>query len=237
MKKPKKITVKFFLNKNLHTVSWDNDWGYPLYTQITYDRKNTQIKCTYGWFYKTIEQVKQDDVHLLPFEEKVLKRTVEHELSIHGDEFKLKGLGKKYDHYSLSIHALFNTYLKMRLKDMLKQAEPAKFLDILHIDKPKVDFFVLYEASQCLFDNFDKLIHKNLKEEMDIYQLYHQLYADAVANTEKKYLFPVVIDWLDGSHLKKLAEQFDDYFKQDKAMVTKALDLIDKIIQTKLQLG
>lgn len=39
MKKPKKITVKLFLNKTPRGNT------YPWYTQVTYNRRNTQIKC------------------------------------------------------------------------------------------------------------------------------------------------------------------------------------------------
>ena len=232
MKKPKKITVKFFLNKNLK----DINGNYPLYTQITYDRKNTQIKCTYGWYYRTLEDVKQNESNLLSFEEKILHRTVSYELSKLGDEFKLKGLGKKYDHFSLSIHALFNSYLKLRLRDVLKAAQPQKVLEVLHTERAGTDFFILYDACLRLFDNLQFLINDDLKEEMEIYRVYYQLFADQVQNEDKSYRFPVVIDWLDGSHSQSLTEKFKEIFENDLTKVEKSLVLINKIINTKLEL-
>ena len=141
MKKPKKITVKFFLNENLQPIQVDGERFYPLYTQVTYDRKNTQIKCAYGWYYRDLKHVREIEPHLLPFEEKVLKKSVTHELSLQGDSFRLKGLGKKYENYGLSIHSLFNNYLKIRFKTILKEAKPQKFLEVINLDKNQLDFF------------------------------------------------------------------------------------------------
>ncbi len=234
MKKPKKITVKFFLNKNLHPLSIAGELCYPLYTQITYDRKNTQIKCAYGWFYRSISQIEEEDPHLLPFEEKVLKKSVSYELSIHGDSFRLKGLGKKYEHYCVSTHALFNSYLKIRFKNILKHARPSKFLHVLNLDKPKIDFFTLYEAAEILFDNIPNLIKEDFQEEMDICRLYHQLYKPQLE--EKRYQFPVVIDWLEGSHQDDLRDKLKKHFNTKPEMVEQSLSLINKIVSTKLEL-
>jgi hypothetical protein len=236
MKKPKKITVKFFLNKNLQPINLHGELAYPLYNQITYDRKNTQIKCTYGNYYKSLEQAKRDSPYLFAFEEKILKRSVSYEISKLGDEFRLKGLGRKYDHYSLSIHTLFNNYLKMQLKDMLRRsAKPAHFLEVLHLEKDGLDFFVLYEAAQRLFDNLKEIIRPAIQEEMEVYRIYYQLYEPALKGN--KYEFPVVIDWIDGTHIQQLKDRFAVAFAQDTARIERALTLIDKIIATKLELG
>lgn len=232
MKKPKKITVKFFLNTNLKSIEKSDGNYRPLYAQITYDRKNTQIKCNYGEYYRSLEQIKTEEPNLLGFEEKIFKRSVVYELGLKGDEFRLKGLGEKYENYCLSIHALFSSYLKLRFKNILKQAQPARFLDVLSLDKTGTDFFTIYEASLRLFDNMNDLIAQDFKEEMEIYQIYYQLY-ESLLTAEKKYLFPVVIDWLEGSHPidleKKLKETRPD-------LQEKALNLISKIITTKLEL-
>ena len=234
MKKPKKITVKFFLNRNLQPIETEGSERHPLYTQITYDRKNTQIKCAYGWFYTNMDQVEEEDPHLLMFEENILKRSVQFELDKLGDNFRLKGLGRKYEKYCVSIHALFNTYLKARFKELLKNAQPEKFLEVLNIEKPNLDFFVIYDASQRLFDNMKDIIDPEFYEEMSIYQVYFDVYREALS--DKKYEFPVVIDWLDGGHPKELETKLMLAYEGQSAKVEASIALINKIITTKLEL-
>ncbi|MDX2303551.1 MAG: hypothetical protein NW226_12165 [Microscillaceae bacterium] len=233
MKKPKKITVKFFLNRNLQFIEIDGEECHPLYTQVTYDRKNTQIKCAYGWFYKDLKQVREKEPFLLEFEEKVLKKSVDYELSIHGENFRLKGLGKKYESYGLSIHALFNSYLKIRFKNIIKEAKPDKFLDVLNLERNKLDFFTIFEAAQRLFDNLDAIMQDDFSEEMEIYRVYYRVYEQALNSQE--YRFPVVIDWLEGTHQKQLEAQLREPFNHQESMVEKSLSLIHKIVSTKLE--
>lgn len=235
MKKPKKITIKFFLNKNLHALDPsvpESDKAYPLYTQITYDRKNTQIKCVYGWYYRTMEQVWEEQPFLLPFEEKILRRSVTHELQRMGLDFRLKGLGRKYDSYALSIHALVNSYIKMRFRTFLSRAQPARFLDTINTDARKIDFTVLHEAAQRLFDNLEELLPQEFHREVEIYEAYKAFYKEELNNN--KYQFPVVIDWIAGEHEAELRQKF----RQEKpALEEEGIKLIAKIIRTKLELG
>jgi hypothetical protein len=236
MKKPKKITVKFFLNKFLQAIALENGkMGYPLYTQITYERKNTQIKCSYGGYYDSYEAMKRTHEPMLAFEDKLLRKSVSYEVQKYGDEFQLRGLGRKYDTYSQSIHHIFDNYMKMRLREVLqKQATPNHFFDVLQIDRPFVKFFLLYEASQRLFDNLQNVINPILQEEIAIYTTYHNFYATELNSTNLE--FPTVIDWLDGSHIRVAAEKFDTFYKGNKTNIEKALHLLQKIIDTKIAL-
>lgn len=234
MKKPKKITVKFFLNTFLKDIALPNGkMGRPLYVQITYERKNTQIKCSYAGYYESYEVVKKEHGNILAFEDKLLRKSVQYELDKYGLDFQLHGLGKKYDTYSQGIHHIFDNYMKMRLRDVLQRhAQPNHFFKILHIDRPTVDFFLLYEVSQRLFDNFEKIINPVLAEEIAIHKIYYDFYAETLKN--EVFDFPTVIDWLDGSHIKVAAEKFDKFFKGNKEKTEKALNLLQKIIDTKI---
>lgn len=62
MQKEKKITIKFYLNKLLEPVM-DNEGGknYPLYIQVTYNRRNMQFKSKYGMYYATLDEVERAD--------------------------------------------------------------------------------------------------------------------------------------------------------------------------------
>lgn len=233
MKKPKKITVKFFLNEHLKSMPVDmlkeqEDWGKPLYTQVTYDRKNTQIKCNYGGFYKNIVTVHKEHADLLRFEESIFRRCVLFELNKRNEEFELRGLGEIYDFYSKSIPQLFNNYMKMRLKNVLPKVRPTHLLEALHITKQKLRFTTLYEACLRLFDNMESLILPDFREEMAFFEEYIKKY-DKTAEGEL-YKFPVVIDWLDTSHIKQVREDF-------KEKAEKLITLLDKIVQSSLELN
>ncbi|TAH28275.1 MAG: hypothetical protein EAZ06_10660 [Cytophagales bacterium] len=236
MKKPKKITIKFFLNLNLQPIKINtNEEGYPLYMQITYDRKNTQIKCRYGAFYTNIDAVKKNENALLNFEEYLLRRVATYELEKLELAFQLKGLGNTYDAYSLSIYRLFNSYLKMRIKSVLRQAKPKEFLEIFNLDKPNTAFEIIMKASERLFDNFNALLEQEIKEEIQLFEIYKEICKDILIKNE--YKFPIIMDWLDGSHqafiTKKIKDKQNIDFSNKEA---KIIELLQKIITTKLEL-
>lgn len=235
MKKPKKITVKFFLNTHLNEILIDGRKNYPLYIQITYDRKNTQIKSVYGGFYYNIEQVKEKEANLLSFEERILKKAVRFELLKYGEDFRLKGIGRKYESYCLSTHQLFNTYLKFRFKNLIHKAEPKKFLEILQIEKGKTDIVTIFEASQRLFDNFNDVIDAEFLKELEIYRLYLRDYFSLLQAGE--YRFPVMIDWLEGSHRIDWEEKLKNNFGSEQEKISECIDLLQKIINTKLEMS
>ncbi|TAE68328.1 MAG: hypothetical protein EAZ85_14295 [Bacteroidetes bacterium] len=238
MKKPKKITIKFFLNTNLQAIAINkNEEGYPLYMQITYDRRNTQIKCRYGAFYTHIDSVKKEQNALLNFEEYLLRRVTEYELKRLETTFQLKGLGDIYDGYSLSIYRLFNSYLKMRVKAVLKEAKPKEFLEIFNLDKSNTAFETIMQAAERLFDNFKTLLEDEIKQEIEIFELYKEICKEILVKDD--YKFPIIMDWIDGTHqlflTKKLKQKFNntnDYQAQEQ----KLLGLLQKIITTKLEL-
>ena len=58
VKKEKKITVKFFLNRKVEPATGDKgEKYYPLYLMITYNRKNMQFRSKYGMFYSDLNEV------------------------------------------------------------------------------------------------------------------------------------------------------------------------------------
>lgn len=235
MKKPKKITVKFFLNKSLKEMIVKGEKYLPLYAQITYDRKNTQVRCNYGGFFRDLHQVNEKYPRLLNFEESIIKRSVEHEIKKWGDEFKLKGLGRVYESHSLSIHYLFNSYLKLSLKNLLQEAKPDKYLEVLHLEKSETDFFTVFEVCEKIFENLDELINQQLKEEIELYKDYIAMYKEELDSLN--YYFPVVIDWLDGSHAIALRKRLIKQYKEDKEKIKQINVLIHHIVTTKVALG
>ena len=78
--KPKKITIKFFVNKAVQPTIEGETKRYPLYALITYDRKNTMMRCHYGNYYKDLNEIER--VHypgLLAMEERIIRKTIDYE--------------------------------------------------------------------------------------------------------------------------------------------------------------
>lgn len=235
MKKPKKITTKFFLNTLLNPVELPSgDWGYPLYVQITFNRKNTQIKCYYGKYYSQLDQVSTTDPYLLPFEERNFRKMMNFEVEKQGDLLDMVGLGKKYEKYCTSIHLLFSNYLKARLQSEIIRAEPKKFAEVLDYQKPKVDFFTILDAAIRLFDNVELIISEDFQQEIEMYRLYCALYRTELQ--ARDYSFPTVIDWINGTHYEALGEKLVQHFGDGAhEAIGKMMQTVNRIVFHKLE--
>ncbi len=114
MIKEKKITIKFFLNKLLEAATGDKgEKYYPLYIQVTYNRKNMQLKSKYGEYYKDIKEVRKE---LMQFEEMMLTKVIRYESTHTSSDYDLKGLKHKYEIYSGSVSQALEHYLKPKLR-------------------------------------------------------------------------------------------------------------------------
>jgi hypothetical protein len=239
MTKPKKITVKFFLNKNLQPQKLKKEGDrrsvstYPLYIQVIYNRANTQFKSFYGDYYSDLSKVDDENMSgpgLLKFEEHIIRKIVEYETEKQGEKFDLKTITKKYESYCQSIEGLLNEYLKGKLKRILFKTKPYEYAQIFNYSDSKVESLLIYKAAKSLYDNFEKSIPKDFIEEMRIYEDFTKAYF----HTKFSYNFPVVIDWLDGSLRIDIEGKFKTVYKNDKKKVTKSLEILDNIILTKI---
>lgn len=243
MKKPKKITVKFFLNEHLKYLEYDpqdkeNNKGrpedYPLYAQITYNRRNTQIKCHYGGYFKSLEEVREKRPHLLAFEEETFRKMMKFEIDKQGDNLEMKGLGKKYQKYSASIHQVFNSFLKARFRSEISIAEPQEFTQVIDYENPHLSFETLFDASQRLFDNMHDVLSEEFKEEMTTFRQYRSLYEKELGSDD--YSFPIVMDWLNHLHLEDLHHRLKDVFANDSEKVKAFVSTINRIVLAKLEM-
>lgn len=234
MKKPKKITIKFFINTHLAPISQHQRLVYPVYMQVTYNRKNTQIKTLYADFHADIEEFKKQQQAIYFFEERIMQKVVAYELARNEAYFQLRGLGDKYEVYATSIHYVMSAYLKAKFKNYIAQLRPYKFIDLLHFDKQKIDFLTIYEACLRLFDNTEQLLDPLLKEEINLYRAYYQAYQQELA--QGRYTFPVIIDWLDGTHVQELEAKCLPFLNNDLAQLKKMILLINKIVGTKIEM-
>lgn len=225
-KREKKITVKFFLNEAVEPVRGEGKKKYyPLYIQVTYNRKNMQFKSKYSEYYESLDEVKQS---LLRFEERVIKSIVSYEAANVKEEYDLKGLKKKYEVYSTSILEALELYFKPKLRlAVLKTGSELSM--VLNFTDVNVTVNLLYKAAQLLFKDFNSYLLDKVKEELNAYNHYQNLYRPVL-----NYNFPTLIDWVDGSYKRELEKKLDDAFKNKPEL--KAINaLIDHSVKEKLK--
>jgi hypothetical protein len=227
MKKPKKITVKFFLNKLVKPVKENKASTYPLYMLITYNRRNTSIKSHYGGFYKSLDEAaKTHYPGFFAFEERIVTKSIEYELVKRGEKFDLKGLHDKYDKYCIGIDLLFGTYMKSALWTILVRCQPQEYSFALNFNDTKVEFVTLYQMALKLYKDFDKLVSKEFKEEIEVYSNFMKLYRGSFF----QYTFPTVIEWLDKSAVEDYRSKLKQIYKKNEAMIEKSISVVNKVV-------
>ena len=227
MSKPKKITVKFFLNKTVKPIKEGNVSTYPLYILLTYNRKSTMLRSHYGGYYKDLKQINK--VHypgLLELEERIVKKTVAFEAEQKKDLFDLKGTHEKYDKYAMGIDTLLDSYMKGQLWNMVIRLEPQEYAFALNFNEPKVSYRTLYAIASRLFTNFEKLQSKEFKEEIEVYNTYLKLYQGAFF----QYAFPTIIEWMDKSAVEDYKAKLTKIYKKDEIKIKRSLGIINKVV-------
>ena len=229
MKKQKKITIKPFLNQKLEPECSDQDGKtlYPLYIQVTYDRKNTQIRSKYGTYYDDLNDTML--LNLKEFESKILYKVIEYETRDINRPYDLKGLKNKYDVYSMSIHIVMDDYLKWKLEKALQRTN-SELMFVLKYEGFKCNFENLYKAAQLLFKNLAEFIPADFKQEIKAFTLLSKLQP----LSRREYDFPTVIDWKDES-FKSLFEKKLSKELNNKRAVTEMIKITDKIINDRLK--
>jgi len=226
-RKPKKITIKFFLNQLLEPAI--NDKGkesYPLYIQITYNRKNMQLKSKYAEYYYSLSEVKPA---LMEFEEKVLRKIIFYEAAQTEDDYDLKGLKRKYDVYSYSIHQAVEDYLKPRLRLAVLKTND-ELANVLDFNSALATVPRLLAAARRLFPGFDRHLGTRLEGELGAYSQFLQL--DKVRLFT--YTFPTVIDWIDSSYQEVLDKKLNTIYNEHAIYQKQIPSLIEHAVTEKL---
>lgn len=232
--KQKKISVRFFLNKNLQSdliigPNGKKQNGFPLYLYITYKRMNMKFKSKYGAFYNQLEDVELRDPGLLAFEEKLITKIIRFEDSfLHVTrEYELKGIKERYDFFSVSLFSAIEKYLKPKLRiEILKMKSDFRQGLNLNRDTPHNTVLILYKMAEVLFENFQNEIDKNVKQEIETYYEFFSL-----IRSQGKYNFPTIVDWMDGSFVDELHK----LVKKKNGNDTKLISRIDNIINEAIQ--
>jgi hypothetical protein len=233
--KKKKITIKPFLNTYLDPVGSETGRGgtrniFSLYYKITYDRKNTQLKSYYSLGYSSLE----DSVarQIIAFETKILTSIIDYEISLHPDQdYQLSGLKKKYEVYVLSVYHVIDVYLRKKLQYAASKTNHPWHL-VIDFKAPgiMINAIVLLELCKKIFKNFDKYIDTIFKEELESFKHYHQIFSDKL----QEYDFATLIDWKNGTHVKKLETALKKHVK-DAQKINKYVQTIDHILNERLK--
>ena len=230
--KPKKVTLKFFINKAVLPVTEGKTMRYPLYMLITYDRKNTMMRCHYGKYYKDMNEV--DKVHypgLLALEERIMCKAISYQLDEKGNEFDLKGIHRKYDQYAIGIHVLLERHLKNQLWGIALRLKPFEYAKGFNFTTPDVEFTTLYQIAKKIYKNLPAVQPKHFEQEIEIYQVFMKLHQRSLF----QHSFPVVIEWLDGSAVDDYRVKLTALYPNNPSTVKKSIEFIDKIVQSVLE--
>jgi hypothetical protein len=232
IKKAKKITIKFFLNQLVEAVTDEKGRpSYPLYIQVTYNRKNMQLRSKYAEYYRDLKEVKPG---LMDFEERVLRKIVAYESSTAEEKkteaYDLKGLKRKYEVYSLSIEEALEHYLKPKLRLAILKTND-DLTAVLNFDDVRATVDRLHRAAQMLFINFDPFLSGQLKEDLAAYAHYRALFK----GPNLSFDFPTIIDWVDGSYKIELEKILNRKYRTKPGMVRRVLELVDYAIAAKLE--
>jgi len=228
LKKAKKITIKFFLNQVLEPAT--NQKGkeaYPLYIQVTYNRKNMQLRSRYSDYYYRLDEVKPT---MMEFEEMVLRKIITYEIGEAKGEYDLKGLRRKYDVYSFSIHEAVEEYLKAKLRLAILKTND-ELTTVLNFSTPQATVARLYEAARRLFKDFDHHLGAKLKSELINYEQFRGLNKQPILS----YTFPTIIDWVDGSYQEEMIKELNAVYKNQPDVTKQVLSLIDHTVAEKLK--
>ncbi|MFN0049034.1 MAG: hypothetical protein ACKVOU_07940 [Cytophagales bacterium] len=223
-----KITIKPFVNKNLTPLEASSK--YPLYFQITFQRRNTQVKSHFNTFLETVEGIRGDEFDILKFEMEILEKTVFHEYKKAGKAFTLHGIKEKYELNILSLTDVFEGHLKKKLLKAIKYCH-SEFLPIIKFDGFEVTFTLLFKASKLLIDNFTKTLPSDFKEEIEAYQNFVLINKTKLKSCE----YACVIDWQQFEYQTELKNSFAKIFPEKIALGEKNIAILNGIVEERLK--
>lgn len=121
-KREKKISIKFYLNKDVKSRSEiDGRVLYPAYVRVIFDKKSTKFRLS-GWVDEAFEsdfsegKIFENETRIISEQ---LKRIVRYEEKAHGDNFTLNGLGDRLRLYNFSLLTQITNQLSQEVDQLL----------------------------------------------------------------------------------------------------------------------
>ncbi|HUX58944.1 MAG TPA: hypothetical protein VMV77_18375 [Bacteroidales bacterium] len=229
MNRTGKITVAFFLNKNvkpdLSHPMFSGSGRYPLYIQVTYNRRNTQFRSFHRQSYTNLEEAffsKEDNEHR-KYEESLIKKVVEYEVKHLGKDFQLKGLNDRYRNYSEYIFNPIDKYFRDIIYNAIVKTN-SEFFEILDPWKlQQVSFHIYYKAASNLINDLEKILPYGFSEDMKM-GLEFLKWAEAQDELIK------LIDWLDHSAINA----YESYLvkkKHNEIQIKTMIEFINRVLK------
>lgn len=206
MKTISTISVRFFLNRNvkpLHIPLLGDSEFFPVYVQVTYNRRNTQFKSFHNMTYMSIEDAFASAGEHFIYEEELIKQVVMFEVKTKGVKYELKGLKDRYRNYTINVKSYVEKYLRDILSESLKKSK-SKFGPVLNVHYHyEIPVTLYYEASVRLVNNIDTFLPEYFKNEM--------IYGEEFIKwCNRKRNIPRLITWLNDT----LKEEYRFYLKK-----------------------
>jgi len=222
----RKISVTFFLNKNVKPEKYmfspllSRTNRYPLYLQVTYNRKNTQFRSFYRSSFSSLEEAfsSEEENEHRKYEESLIKKVVEYEIMHLGKNFDLKGFNDRYLNYNEYIFNPIDKYFRDLIYDAVVKTN-SEFFEILDPWKlQQVSFHIYYKAASNLINDLDKILPYGFSEDM-------KMGLEFLKWTEAQDELIRLIDWLDHSAIKA----YESYLKVKKYNENQIIALISFI--------
>jgi hypothetical protein len=229
MKKPGKITVTFFINTNVKPKAQSPMIGggdkYPLYVQVTYNRKNTQFRSFYSRTYSNIDEAKstKEEREHRAYEESLITKVVEYEIVHHGKDFNLKGLNDRYLDYSDSLFNPIDNHFRGIINFAIDKtdSEFKKMLDPWGDEN--ISYNVYFEAAIKLIPGLNNKLPNDFKEEREMGTIVLNWIEEQDTNIR-------IIDWLDHSAIKAIESHLRKLNYNDKR-IQGLIDFVSRILK------
>lgn len=215
----KKTTIKSFLNKNL--ASKKNALGeidYPLYYQITYNRKNTQIKSAHNIYLDDLENANSTQNFAMQSEIEIIHKIIAAETTDAQKPFSLQGFKQKHIFYLTTVEKIIQKFLFITLQKAVNQAS-SEYQNVLKVENNEANVLLLYKACKELIDNIGRYLPEDYKFEIDVLK--------ALVKHQKRNL--IVADWMELHTQSELKDNFITYFENQKS-AENAIKWVDKTI-------
>lgn len=232
MKKKLKVTVKPFLNKSLSHREDVSTVKYSLYYQVTFKRKNTQIKSLFEIYLSDLKDLSKKEAQIIDFEIQNITHTVQYQYAISDpNEFTLSGIKQKYQLYTQDLYSVFENYLKKRLLKIIKFTN-TEFLPILKFDGFDASFLLLLKAVKILNENFNKNIPVDFKDEIEAFQKFSKIVHQ---REEDDFNYYSLLDWIDGSAKIELKNKMIVQFEEPVQKIEKTISILDTVFEDTLK--
>lgn len=223
--KAKQVSIKSFLNLKLSPiVSNLGQKSYPLYYQITYNRKNTQLKSAFDIYLNDISEANSSQKNAIQQEIINLEKIIQIETKISPRAFSLSGIKNRHSFYLKSIDSIFQEILLQKIQRAVSQSN-SEFQSMIKFDGFGVNVLVLYKAIKLLIENINKFFPDEFKTLFEAYKAFLKSHNKSA----------IIMDWMDDNFKNELKRDFLAYFDGNQKDSEKTYTIIDGIIADRIK--